>query len=124
MEVRSKINHWNLTDIDSYQYVKPLAKRIFHCIEIGLINPEKNTYLVYTATIDLDEYRITDIKEVLRSFGYNTIKAVREHYGAVANQVIAECIFEYYSYTEADMLFSGEEVECVNYIDDYLKQNM
>lgn len=125
------INNWILTDDDSMQYVKKINDTTFHLIEMSLVNPEKNIFEVYEDTIDVNDY-FTDMKleleDILNSYGYYLNPNCKDKYvvedikslGDKTNQIIAECIFEYYGSFQAEKLFTGKENLCKKYIKDYI----
>lgn len=131
-----EINEWILTDDDSQQYVRLTDNEDeFDLIEMGLMNPEIEEFMVYFSNIDvmslLEQERST-ICDILRSYSYGDndnsedapINAVIKIYKENASQIIAECYFEYYNTFSADeLLFKGSEQECINFIQDWIKNH-
>jgi hypothetical protein len=121
-------SNWIMTDDDSFQHVCSHNDTFhtFDLIEMTLINPETNLFQVYTNTICVNDYMKDEryLKTILTSFGYEDVQAVETAYGKglTAYQVIAECIFEYESlYIDAEcLLFKGQELECQDYIRQYV----
>ncbi len=124
------INAWVLTDDDSCQYVKKINEDEFQLIEMSLVNPETEEFIVYTDEIDVDAYleqNRGEIEEILRTFGYgyeynSGIEEVMNIYSS-ASQIIAECIFEYYNYFQAEVIFKGSEEQCRRFIENYTFTN-
>ena len=124
------INAWVLTDDDSCQYVKKINEDEFQLIEMSLINPETEEFIVYTDEIDVDAYleqNRGETEEILNSFGYgeNNISSIEEVINKYSNasQIIAECIFEYYSDFQAYTIFKGREEQCRRFIENYTFTN-
>lgn len=123
-------NKWILTDDDSYQHVKKIGEDKFELIEICLINPETEEYLVYTDEIDVDEYLEINRGELIEILeGYydaedeeDVIQFVMNHIES-PSQIMAECIFEYYGAFQAYTLFKGSEEKCRQYIENYIKNH-
>ena len=123
-------NKWILTDDDSYQHVKKIGEDKFELIEICLINPETEEYLVYTDEIDVDEYLEINRGELIEILeGYydaedeeDVIQFVMNHIES-PSQIIAECIFEYHGAFQAYTLFKGSEEKCRQYIENYIKNH-
>lgn len=131
-----ELNNWGLTDDDSQQYVKEISSEesphTFELIEIGLINPEDEIYQIYTNSICVEDYLETargELKEIINSYGYylddedNYDGFCIWNYKEEAYQVMAECIFEYYGSFEAEQLFIGAEKECIDFVQNYIKNN-
>jgi hypothetical protein len=127
-------NRWTLTDDDSQQYVRPTDNEDeFDLIQMSLINPETEEFIVYFSNIDVMsilEQERPAICEILQSYGYGEnddsedapINAVIGIYNDNASQIIAECYFEYYNTFEADeILFKGSEQECIDFIQNWIK---
>ena len=123
-------NKWILTDDDSYQHVKKIGEDKFELIEICLINPETEEYLVYTDEIDVDKYLEINRGELIEILeGYydaedeeDVIQFVMNHIES-PSQIMAECIFEYYGAFQAYTLFKGSEEKCRQYIENYIKNH-
>lgn len=123
-------NKWILTDDDSYQHVRKIGEDKFELIEMCLINPETEEYLVYTDEIDIDEYLEINRGELIEILeGYydaedeeNVIQFVMNHIES-PSQIMAECIFEYYGAFQAYTLFKGSEEKCRQYIENYIKNH-
>lgn len=123
-------NKWILTDDDSYQHVKKIGEDKFELIEMCLINPEIEEYLVYTDEIDVDEYLEINRGELIEILeGYydaedeeDVIQFVMNHIES-PSQIMAECIFEYYGAFQAYTLFKGSEEKCRQYIENYIKNH-
>lgn len=123
-------NKWILTDDDSYQHVKKIGEDKFELIEMCLINPETEEYLVYTDEIDVDEYLEINRGELIEILeGYydaedeeDVIQFVMNHIES-PSQIMAECIFEYYGAFQAYTLFKGSEEKCRQYIENYIKNH-
>lgn len=131
-----KINNWELTDDDSQQYVADISTEEipyhFNLIEMGLINPDKEIYEVYTDDICVDDYLDTmrgELETIINSYGYylDQKEGIADtsiwDYKEEAYQVMAECIFEYYNSFQAEQLFIGSEKKCIKFIQNYIKNN-
>lgn len=119
---------WILTDDDSQQYVRKESKHCFSLIEMCLINPEANLFEVYDDTIDLQDYfsnieKYKEMMEIIYTYGYASIKNMQAQYEEATNQVIAECIFEYYGSHQACQIFIGKEEKCIEFIKNYILNN-
>ena len=120
------MSEWIMTDNDSMQHAKKLSDSKFELVEMGLANPVQKTYQVYTATIDVSKYtgaKLLELLTILGSYSYTSVIDVKERYGEAANQIIAECIFEYYGTSDAEILFEGSEDDCVGFIENFVAQN-
>jgi hypothetical protein len=114
-------SNWTLTDDSSHQHVRKLDERTFELIEMGLVNPEANLFEVYTDAVCLDDYQSDEIKNILATFGYRSVREVQRGYKEKANQVIAECIFEYFgSFSVEPLSCDISEGEAIRLIDDYI----
>lgn len=89
---------WELTDDSCLQYVRRIAPRSFELIEYGLVSHEGPLYEVYADTICLGDYSDGEMTKIIRGSGYEDLDDLRRKYGShgMANQVAAECIFEWY----------------------------
>ena len=69
----------------------------FELIQYSSVSAEEALYEVFTDIICLRDYDITEIENILRGFGYESVEDVVMAYRNIdeANQVIAECIFEH-----------------------------
>lgn len=133
------INAWVLTDDNSCQYVKKINEDEFQLIEMSLVNPDTKEYIVYTDEIDVDAYleqNRGEVGEILYSFGYGWPKEGEVEFDSVedsinevinkysnASQIIAECIFEYYSSFQAHTIFKGSGEQCRRFIENYTFTN-
>ena len=124
------INAWVLTDDDSCQYVKKINEDEFKLIEMSLINPETEEFIVYTDEIDVDAYleqNRGEVREILEAYyeaegEEDVIQFVLNHIDS-PSQIIAECIFEYYSSFQAEVIFKGSEEQCRRFIENYTFTN-
>lgn len=124
------INSWILTDDDSYQHVKEVGEDKFKLIEMSLINPEIEEYIVYTDEVDVDAYLEMErgaLIEILEGYydaggEEDVIQFVMNHIDS-PSQIMAECIFEYYGDFYAQNLFKGPEEKCRKYIENYIKNH-
>lgn len=113
---------WICTDDDSAQYVKKLSESKFALIEMGLVDPERDVYAVYTAEIDLDdiiENSHVELLTALNSYSYSNEIDVRKEYGDSANQIMAECFFEFLGPNGANILLEDDEDKCRSFIESY-----
>ena len=115
---------WMLTDDDSCQYARSAGSNgEYELIEMGLVDPEKESYAVYTDTVSTREYfddKPEELTQILKTYSYNGVQAVIDQYGPKASQIIAECIFEYYNIHEGETLFKGSRNECERFIRQYV----
>lgn len=123
-------NSWLLTDDDSFQHVKKIGEDKFELIEMSLANPETEEYIVYTDEIDVDEYLDMNRGELIEILeGYYDAEGEEDVIQFVLNnidspsQIMAECIFEYYSTFQAYILFKGSEEMCKKFIERYVKNH-
>lgn len=123
-------NSWSLTDDDSFQHVKKIGEDKFELIEISLVNPETEEYIVYTDEINVDEYLDMSRGELIEILeGYYDAGGEEDVIQFVLNnidspsQIIAECIFEYYGAFQAYTLFKGSEEKCRKFIEEYIKNH-
>jgi len=120
--------NWILTDDASKQHVFKISETEYRLIEMSLINPDDEIFLVYVDDIDLTGYLNNNgnanerLVSILNIFGYENAAHVRAQYGTEANQVMCECIFEVLSYEEGITLFHGTEEECSAFISDYISR--
>ena len=113
---------WILTDDDSHQHVRKIDDHTFKLIEIGLTDPDKQLFQVYTDTVCLSDYPEGEVGQIIRFFGYDSLDHVQKEYGDRANQIIAECIFEHYGSFAAEPLATGLPFEQArSFIEDYIK---
>jgi len=89
---------WSLTDDDCMQYVRRCNAMEFELIQYSSVSAEEPLYEVFTDIICLRDYDITEIENILKGFGYESVDDVIAAYRNMdeANQVIAECIFEHF----------------------------
>lgn len=112
---------WILTDDDSYQHVRIIDSETFELIELCIISHVPDLYEVYTDTIRLSYCPDKEINDILNGFGYSSPLQVREQYGAEANQVIAECVFEHYGSFAIEPLATGLYYEAArDFISEYI----
>ena len=124
------INAWVLTDDDSCQYVKKINEDEFQLIEMSLVNPDTKEYIVYTDKVDVDAYleqNRGEVREILEGYyeaegEEDVIQFVLNHIDS-PSQIIAECIFEYYNYFQAEVIFKGSEEQCRRFIENYTFTN-
>ena len=125
METQSIPSAWILTDDESCQYARSAGLNgEYELIEMGMVDPEKERYAVYTNTVSTREYidgRPEELDEILRTYSYNGFADVLNQYGATAMQIIAECIFEYYNIREGQTLFKGSRKECERFIKEFVR---
>lgn len=126
----NNMNEWILTDDDSSQHVKKIGEDKFELIEMSLINPETEEYVVYTDEIDVDEYlemKRGELIEILEGYyesgdEEDVIQFVMNHIDS-PSQIIAECIFEYYGAFQSYPLFTGKEKACREFIENYISKH-
>ena len=135
--MKNKIE-WILTDNDDYQHATKLTDTKYHLIGVfgipeGAVvsanndsdNEEKGKYRVYERIVDIDLYVkghcSGELEGILNSYGYESVDDVVEKYGASANQIIAECIFECCEVQTSGVIHYGDYNSCVAKIDDFIK---
>jgi len=120
------VGEWVSTDDSCFQYVKKISETEYSLIELACYGrDEVQKYEVYEDTIDLQDYfngKTDELLMVLSGFGYESLEVVRMHYGDEANQVMAECLFEYYGSHEANQIFIGVECEAIVAIMDFISE--
>lgn len=113
---------WIMTDDSRYQHVRHAkeANKIFgpvyELIEFDARSNLSCNYercIVYVRAIFLDDYfegskPTIDLKFALGVFGHE-LEDVLNEYGDMANQIIAECIFEHEGIDEATIIFGGNK---------------
>ena len=115
---------WILTDDGSHQHVRTINANTYELIEMQISNPDDHLYEVYTDTICLDDYGPDEIKGILYTFGYSSIQEIFDEYQINANQIIAECIFEYYGSFALDPLAASLSAEAArNLIRQFVECN-
>lgn len=89
---------WALTDDSCMQYVRRRNALEFELIEYGLVSQDGPLCEVYTDIINLGDYERAEVEDILNGFGYAGVEELHEAYPSrdMANQVIAECIFEHF----------------------------
>ena len=85
---------WILTDDSSCQHVRKIDDHTYELIQMGLINPDKDLYAVYSDTVYLDDYQEEEIAKILEPFGYSSIWDMYMNYAEKTGQIVAECVFE------------------------------
>jgi len=113
---------WVLTAGDSMQHVRKIRDYAYELVEMAATSDE-NKFLVFTDVINVNHFVAQDddlVESALNYFGYTGIKEIIELYGDKANQIIAECIFEYKGIYSANHLFTGTEDQCVSFIKNYV----
>ena len=127
--MKKEFNSWIVIDDDSFQHVKKIRENEFQLIEMSLINPDTKEFIVYTDEINVNEYikNREELIEILEGY-YETedekdvIQFVMNHTDSPF-QIMAECIFEYYGAFQAHTLFKGNEKECREFIENYIKNH-
>jgi hypothetical protein len=117
---------WILTDDGSQQYVWKIGEDKFCLIDTELSSfrsDDDATYDVFTDTVCIQDYPLDEIKTILRTYSYDGIEDVEAQYGEMANQIIAECIFEHYGTFGIEPLFTGPLDECKKYIEEYVSND-
>ena len=99
---------FELTDEDCLQYVMTLNEKVFVCIQMDEIPSEENDpfYVVRLQEINLEDYEAEGSVESYVTGYYESVNDVFEQYKDDANQIIAECIFEQQSVSDADFVIS------------------
>lgn len=118
---------WTLSDDEVSQYVLKLSELKYRLIQICRYNPEKNSFIALSDIISLDDYfdingnADDELLFILHTFGYESVEQIRNSYGATANQIMCECIFEHIAsqYT-GTILFTGSKQECAKFISGYV----
>ena len=116
---------WILTDDSSQQYVKKIDDNKFCLIDTELSSfrsDDDATYDVFTDTTCIKDYPLDETEMILRTYTYEGIEDVKAQYGEMANQVIAECIFEHYGTFAVEPLFTGSFEDCKKYIEEYISR--
>ena len=114
---------WSLSDDDCMQYVRRCNAMEFELIQYSSVSAEEPLYEVFTDIICLRDYDITEIENILKGFGYESVDDVIAAYRNMdeANQVIAECIFEHFGSHSVEPVCRGvSETEAMKAILDYM----
>lgn len=109
---------FELTDNDCLQYVMALNEKDFICIQMDEIPLEEDnsSYIVRLQEISLEDYESEgsgSIEDYITGY-YESVDAVFQQYGDEANQIIAECIFEQQSESDADFAVSVNSEAAAN----------
>ena len=123
-------------ETDSLQWCKRIDKMRFKFCQVIWIDTckedekaknredEQDNHCVIAAFIDLWQEDESDVLMALRSFGYGTFEEVNQVYGDYTTQIMAECVFETYywtnRYTISDVL---SEKEAKKFAEDWMKEN-
>lgn len=116
---------WKLADENCLQYVRRHGPRTYELIQYAACGPD-GLYEVYTDILCLDDYDADETDRVLRGFGYAGIQQVRDDYVFydAANQVIAECLYEWYGSQAVESLCTGvTEEEAVRAVLKFILEN-
>ena len=104
---------------DDTQRLRWMGGRTFKVIDMMEVGDK--VYRVIESIVDV-EARLRDnwseIESYLAAYDYKGINDVREQYKEFADQIIAECIAET-EFSEGEVLLSGSEAECKNFMDFY-----
>ncbi len=121
---------WVLCDDDTHQYAFKLSATQYRLVQTAIYAPEDSIYMAYADAIDLADYlndsneADEDLTSILNSYGYSSAQHVRDEYGAAANQIMCECIFESYIHERpGTVLIFGSEAECREFVTDYVGAN-
>ena len=114
-----KLNY-TCTDPDCAQYMAKVTDTRYSYIEY---REWFGNYIVCHAVVDLQDYTLDEICTYCSSY-YASLEQMVADYGfRGALQIMAECIFEYYGAFQAYTLFKGNEKECREFIENYIKNH-
>ena len=116
---------WIMTDDDSFQHVRYLKNNTYELIEMCLVQHDPEKYEVYTDTICVSDYLDNDdmrkeLEDILYGFGYSGIQHLRNEYCKDSEQIMAECIFEYYGSFQARQEIIDVKSQCIKYIQKFI----
>jgi hypothetical protein len=127
---KRKYMTWIFCDDDSMQYAKKLTTGQYRLIQFSRSHPEHDSYDVHSTVITPADYFGQDgsadeeLTRILGHFGYDSVQSVKDEYGAAADQILCECIFESLIPESDDTLsFTGTKEACSAYITEYIKNN-
>ena len=103
-------NGWELTDSDSMQCRKPIAKGVYKFMEVVWLDTvdgdlraenakdEFDNYVVRADEVDVNLMTLSDVGNAIASFNYNSVKDLMESYDIEKVEdvcsLLAEMIFE------------------------------
>ena len=77
---------------DDFQFVLEKKDKEFKVVDI--VQSPEGFFVANYLEINLNDYNNEEIQEMIKPFGYKTIKDVFVIYGDAGDQIIAECIVE------------------------------
>lgn len=105
---------------DDTQAVKKVSEDVFEVVEVVRVVPlndvTKARFAISYQTIDIAEYTLGEILDVVSGYGYGSIEELRKLYGNDYKQIIAECIAETF-WDILEPVFT-DEVAALRYVED------
>lgn len=100
---------WDCTDIDCCQYIRRDGS-VYEMIQAVWLDGDQPEYCIVRIQIDLDDYSDEEKELHISSYGY-TLDSVVEEYGDDADSIIAECIMEDESLSDAYVIDDADLFE-------------
>jgi hypothetical protein len=91
IQLPPETNGWGCTDPDCLQYQKALSDTKFNMVQA--FEMPDTSFVIAKGIIDLEDYSDDETNNYVSSY-YESMDALKNEYGADANRIIAECIFE------------------------------
>lgn len=116
---------WICSDADRCQYVIELENDLFRLMQIQEIGADDgdDLFSVVLDTVDLADISPEDLLDCLNMYGYSSESEVKEIYGGMARQVMAECVFETYSCLNSEnWIATGAYDYCRGYIEGVVQR--
>lgn len=90
--MKNELNEWILTDDGMVpQWVKKMNISTFMVVEVV---PIFESFFIKENVINVNDYKVNEIIDELKPFGYNSLSEVEKIYGESKYQIISECIAE------------------------------
>lgn len=108
--IKTQIAGWIKTD--DLQWRRKINDTAYQLIEVRKVFC--NEYVFVFKTINTEDYGEEDILSCIESFGYESMKTIKELYKEDANGILAECLFECISTSElvvSDAFKTEDEAE-------------
>ena len=108
--------NWYETDPDCCQYIRSDGNRyeMIQCVWLDTTEEDRSKglheYCIVRIEIDLDDYSDEEKLGYISSYGY-TLESIVEKYGDSADSIIAECIMEEESLSDAYVVDDADSSE-------------
>jgi len=105
------VGKWICSDSDCSQHYKRVSDTVYSFIEVRTYQPEKETYAVCQAVVDLHNYTVSELREICSSY-YPSLEEIVASYGVDESlHIIAECVFEQLPLYEVEIINSFDSYE-------------